>query len=31
LRAAGELVPIELITNPFHRRYYVVQGWAKLP
>ncbi len=31
LRAAGELVPLELITNPFYRRYYVAQGWAKLP
>ena len=31
LRAAGELVPLELITNPFHRRYYVAQGWASVP
>jgi ABC-type glycerol-3-phosphate transport system substrate-binding protein len=28
LRAAGEPVPLELITNPFHRVYYVAQGWA---
>jgi multiple sugar transport system substrate-binding protein len=31
LRAAGEPVPLELITNPFYRRYYVAQGWAVLP
>ena len=31
LRAAGEPVPLELITNPFYRRYYVAQGWAKRP
>ena len=24
----GEPVPLELITNPFHRVYYVAQGWA---
>lgn len=29
LRARGETVPIELIANPFHRRYYVQKGWAK--
>ncbi len=28
LRAAGELVPLHLITNPFYRRYYVDMGWA---
>jgi len=28
LRAAGEPVPLELITNPFYQRYYVAQGWA---
>lgn len=31
LRAAGEPVPLALITNPFYRRYYVAQGWAKQP
>lgn len=31
LRAAGEPVPLELITNPFYRRYYIARGWAKLP
>ena len=31
LRAAGEPVPLELITNPFYRRYYVDQGWAAVP
>ena len=28
LRKAGELVPLELITNPFYRRYYVEKGWS---
>ncbi len=28
LRAAGEMVPLHLITNPFYRRYYVDQGWS---
>ncbi|MBL4574771.1 MAG: extracellular solute-binding protein [Opitutaceae bacterium] len=28
LRAAGEMVPLELITNPFYRRYYVEKGWS---
>jgi multiple sugar transport system substrate-binding protein len=28
LRASGEPVPLELITNPFYRRYYVERGWA---
>jgi multiple sugar transport system substrate-binding protein len=28
LRARGEPVPLELITNPFYRRYYVERGWA---
>ena len=28
LRAAGELVPLELIPNPFYRRYYVEKGWS---
>jgi ABC-type glycerol-3-phosphate transport system substrate-binding protein len=31
LRAAGEPVPLEFITNPFYRRYYVDQGWAAVP
>lgn len=31
LRAAGELVPLELITNPFYQKYYVAQGWAQSP
>lgn len=30
-RAAGEPVPLALITNPFYRRYYVAQGWAESP
>jgi hypothetical protein len=29
LRARGERVPLELITNPFHRRYYVAMGWSR--
>jgi multiple sugar transport system substrate-binding protein len=28
LRAAGKIVPLHLITNPFYRRYYVDQGWS---
>lgn len=28
LKAKGEMVPLELITNPFYRRYYVARGWA---
>jgi ABC-type glycerol-3-phosphate transport system substrate-binding protein len=28
LRAAGKMVPLELITNPFYRRYYVEKGWS---
>ena len=28
LRASGEPVPLEWITNPFHRRYYQAMGWA---
>lgn len=31
LRAAGEPVPLALITNPFYRRYYVAQGWSASP
>jgi len=27
-RAEGKLVPLEWISNPFHRKYYVEQGWA---
>ncbi len=28
LRAAGKMVPLELISNPFYRRYYVEKGWS---
>jgi multiple sugar transport system substrate-binding protein len=28
LRAAGELVPAHLITNPFYQRYYRERGWS---
>jgi multiple sugar transport system substrate-binding protein len=28
LRNEGKLVPLELITNPFYRRYYVEKGWS---
>jgi hypothetical protein len=28
LRSEGELVPLELISNPFYRQYYVKQGWS---
>jgi ABC-type glycerol-3-phosphate transport system substrate-binding protein len=28
LRNRGELVPLELISNPFYKRYYVEQGWS---
>ena len=28
LRRDGKLVPLDLITNPFYRRYYVDQGWS---
>jgi multiple sugar transport system substrate-binding protein len=28
LRKEGELVPLNLITNPFYRRYYVEMGWS---
>jgi multiple sugar transport system substrate-binding protein len=28
LRKEGKLVPLELITNPFYRRYYVEMGWS---
>ncbi len=28
-RAAGQQVPLEWITNPFHRKYYVEMGWAE--
>lgn len=28
LREAGELVPLDMITNPFYRKYYVFRGWA---
>jgi multiple sugar transport system substrate-binding protein len=30
-RARGEKVPLEWITNPFYRRYYVQMGWAEMP
>lgn len=30
-RAEGKKVPLEWITNPFYRWYYVQQGWAELP
>ncbi len=30
LRKEGKPVPLELITNPFYRRYYVEMGWAAL-
>ncbi|MEX2607972.1 MAG: hypothetical protein WD708_11565 [Kiritimatiellia bacterium] len=26
-RGAGEPVPLDWITNPFHRAYYAHQGW----
>ncbi|MBN2449606.1 MAG: carbohydrate ABC transporter substrate-binding protein [Lentisphaeria bacterium] len=29
LRAQGRKVPLDLIQNPFHRRYYQVMGWAE--
>lgn len=29
LRAAGRPVPVELIRNPFHRRYYAEMGWLE--
>jgi multiple sugar transport system substrate-binding protein len=29
LRAAGRPVPLELIRNPFYRRYYAAMGWTK--
>ena len=28
LRAAGEPVPLDWITNPFYRKYYREMGWA---
>jgi multiple sugar transport system substrate-binding protein len=28
-RAAGKKVPVEWITNPFYRVYYLAQGWAE--
>jgi multiple sugar transport system substrate-binding protein len=28
LRARGEKVPLSLISNPYHRRWYVFNGWA---
>jgi ABC-type glycerol-3-phosphate transport system substrate-binding protein len=28
LRSRGEPVPMELISNPFYRRYYVEKGWS---
>lgn len=29
LRAAGKKVPLDLISNPFHRKYYQAMGWAE--
>lgn len=29
LRAQGSKVPLDLIENPFHRRYYQAQGWVE--
>ena len=29
LRGEGNRVPLRLIDNPFHRRYYASQGWAQ--
>ena len=31
LRAAGEKVPLDWITNPFYQWYYVQQGWSDPP
>jgi len=28
-RGAGQRVPLDWITNPFYRRYYVARGWAE--
>ena len=28
LRARGAKVPLSLISNPYHRRWYVFNGWA---
>ncbi len=28
LRSEGKMVPLDLITNPFYRRYYVEKGWS---
>lgn len=30
-RAEGKKVPLEWITNPFYRWYYVQQGWSEAP
>ena len=29
LRAKGERVPLDWISNPFYRKYYVFKGWVK--
>lgn len=29
LRARNEVIALELIDNPFHRRYYAEKGWAR--
>jgi len=29
LRAAGQPVPLDMIENPFHRRYYAYKGWTE--
>ena len=31
LRAKGQKVPLDWITNPFHRHYYVQMGWSDPP
>lgn len=31
LRAEGKSVPLNLITNPFYRRYYQEHGWSTAP
>ena len=31
LRAEGKRVPLELISSPFHRRWYVFKGWSDPP
>ena len=31
LRAEGKKVPLDLISSPYHRRYYVFKGWSDPP